>query len=67
MKRIYLILLMAAAAFAVVSCEEKSNKEKFNDNMEDAGDNIKDATKNAGDAAENTAKDAKEKVENIGE
>jgi hypothetical protein len=66
MKRIYLILLIAATAFAATSCKEKTPSEKFKDKMENAGDDIKDATKDAGDATEHETKKAKDKVEEIG-
>ena len=45
MKRISLILLIAAFAYSLTSCKEKTASEKFKDKMEEAGEDIKEESK----------------------
>lgn len=65
MKDVYILLLIAASAYTLTSCKEKTAVEKMRDKMEKAGEDIKDAADDAGDEAEKESKKAKKKLEDI--
>ena len=62
MKKVFLMLLVAALALPFAGCKEKTAAEKAQDTIEQAGKDIQKGAEKAADAVEDAAKDASKAV-----
>ncbi len=62
MKKIFLMLLVAAMVLPFAGCKEKTAAEKAQDAIEQAAQDVKKGAEKAADAVEDAAKDAEKAV-----
>ena len=62
MKKIFLMLLVAAMVLPFAGCKEKTAAEKAQDAIEQAAKDVKKGAEKAADAVEDAAKDAEKAV-----
>ncbi len=63
MKKLFTLFMLAAFSFAVVSCDNKSEKEKAEDQIEEAAEETEEAVEDAAEETEDAMEDAAEEVE----
>ncbi len=66
MKKLFTMFMLAAFTFAVVACDNKSEKEEASEQIEESteaiGEEIEEATEEIGDAIEKSAQETKDAI-----